>query len=151
MQVQSIQTKVDFKYFKQKAIVHKELSAHNSDAKYILLISHNETPYILKGHKINIEHLVPGNPTSAETFAESLTRINEVYQEYFFGRFACLSSPHIAKPLFIDHVLQLAQKKGAHSFMCIETIFEYGGEALDKPRPIDYKTCLLYTSPSPRD
>jgi serine/threonine protein kinase len=63
---------------------------------------------------------------------ETLSKITEVYQEYFFSKVACVFSQHFAKALGIDHEIKLANNEYSRPYLYIEILFEYGGESLHK-------------------
>jgi len=133
-----IWTEVDLKCFNQRVRIEGDMSVSNSGDKYVYKVNHNNVPYVLKGYKIQIEHLVPGNRTSANLFKNSITIISEVFQEYFFARIASVFNPHFAKPLLLDYVIQVAENRFSGSYMYIEIIFEYAGTGLDKLESITF-------------
>ena len=55
----------------------------------------------------------------------SLSKICEVFQEYYFARAVSLFNLHIAVPLSMDFTIALAENKTSYSYMYIEIIFEY--------------------------
>jgi len=132
MEMTKIRTNVDLKCFNQKVKIEGEMSVDDSGEKYIYKVSHKGVFYVLKGYKIQIEHLVPGNKRSANSFKNSIILISEVFQEYFFARIASLFNAHFAKPLLLDHTIELAENGFSGSYMYIEVIFEYAGTRLDK-------------------
>jgi len=138
MEKPKIWTEVDLKCFNQRVRVEGDMSVDDSGEKYVYKVSHNNVFYVLKGYKIQIEHLVPGNKASADSFKNSMTVISEVFQEYSFARIASLFNPHFAKPLFLDHTIQLAESKYFRSYMYIEIIFEYAGIGLNKLGPVTF-------------
>jgi len=138
MERAKIWTEVDLKCFNQRVRIEEDMSASNSGDKYVYKVNHNNTPYILKGYRIQIEHLAPENRRSANLFKDSITIISEVFQEYFFTRIASLFNPHFAKPLFLDYVIQVAENWFSGSYMYIEIIFEYAGTALDKLKSVTF-------------
>jgi len=138
MEMGKIQTEVDLKYFNQRVRIEGDMSVDNSGERYVYKISHNNVPYILKGYKIQIEHLIPGNKASANLFKDSMTIVSEAFQEYFFARIASLFNPHFAKPLLLDYTIQLAENRFSRSYMYIEIIFEYAGTDLSKLGPVTF-------------
>jgi len=127
-----IRTEVDFKCFNQRVKIEQDISVSDSDEKYVYKVSHEGVFYVLKGYRIQIEHLAPGNEASANLFKNSIIAISEVFQEYSFARIASLFNPHFAKPLSLDHSIQLAEDKLSLSYMYIEIISEYAGIGLNK-------------------
>ena len=114
------------------------MSVSNSGDKYIYKVNHNNTPYILKGYRIQIEHLNPESTKSADLFKDSITIISEVFQEYFFARIASFFNLHFAKPLLLDYIIQIAENRFSNSYMYIEIIFEYAGIGLDKLKSVTF-------------
>jgi len=138
MEKAKIWTEVDLKCFNQRVRIEGDMSVSNSGERYVYKVSHNDVFYVLKGYKIQIEHLVPGNNASANSFKNSIRIISEVFQEYYFARIASLFNKHFAKPLLLDHTIQLAESEFSHSYMYIEIIFEYAGTGLDKLESITF-------------
>jgi len=138
METARIRTEVDLKCFNQRVRIEGDMSVSNLDEKYVYKVSHNNVFYVLKGYKIQIEHLIPGNRASADSFKNNIIIISEVFQEYFFARIASVFNPHFAKPLLLDYIIQLAENKFSASYMYIEIIFEYAGTGLDKLGPITF-------------
>jgi len=130
MREPKIQTEVDLKLFNQRVKIEEDMSVIDSDERYVYKVSHEEVFYVLKGYKIQIEHLIPGNKEAADLFKDSIRAISEVFQEYYFARIASLFNPHFAKPLFLDYTIELAENEFSGSYMYIEIIFEYGGTNL---------------------
>jgi len=129
-----LRSEVDVKYFGERVKIEKELG--NSEGRYVYQVSHKGVPYILKGFRIQLEHLNPEDKTSVVFFKASLMQISEVFQEYYFGKAAEPFNPHIAAPLALDFMIDVARNKASSSFMWIEIIFEYGGEALNTLKSI---------------
>jgi len=127
--LKGLKTKVDEKYLKGKVNIEKELSLGE---RYVYKVTHKGTMYILKGYEIVLEHLKPANQGSKERFMESLSKVTEVYQEYFFSKIASIFSQHFTKALDIDHEIKLASNEYSLSYLYIEILFEYGGESLHK-------------------
>lgn len=127
-----IRTKVDVKHLGEHATVDDDFSTRDTDERYVYKVSCKGVSYILKGFKIYLEHLVPENKGSRERYEQGLKQVHEVYEEYFAARAACISNPHFAKPLLMDHALEIASKKGEYSHLYIEILFEYAGTALDE-------------------
>jgi len=138
MERTKIWTEVDLKYFNQKVKIEEDMSVSNSGDKYVYKVSHNKVFYVLKGYKIQIEHLNPENRTSANLFKDSITIVSEVFQEYFFARIASLFNAHFAKPLLLDYIIQVAENRFCGSYMYIEIIFEYAGTGLDKLESVTF-------------
>ena len=111
MKKAEIQTEVDLKCFNQRVKIEGDMSVSNLGERYVYKVSHNRVFYVLKGYKIQIEHLVPGNEQSANLFKNSIRIINEIFQEYYFARIASLFNKHFAKPLLLDHTIQLAENE----------------------------------------
>jgi len=129
-----IRSEVDIKYFGERVKIEKEL--RNSEGRYVYQVSHKGVPYILKGFMIQLEHLNPEDRNSVGFFKASLMEIIEVFQEYYFGKAAEPFNPHIAAPLALDFTIDVARNKASNSLMCIEIIFEHGGEALTRLKSI---------------
>ena len=127
--------KVYVQHLKKEIKIEEELTVGNEEERYVYRIIHQDTIYILKGFRIQIEQLNPGNEETAESFKKSLEQISEVFQEYHFSRAASLLNPHIATPLFLDFTVELPKDKVSCSYIHIQIIFEYGGTALDELRP----------------
>jgi len=124
---QKIKTKVDVKHFGGPVIIEKEFEVGSPDERYVYQIKHQNKSYILKGFKIQLEHLDPEDDSSAEFFTASLIQISEVFQEYYFSLTISPFNPHIAAPLAIDYKIEVAKKKELESYMYIEVIFEHAG------------------------
>jgi len=107
----------------------------DEETKYVYQISYQGTTYILKGFKIQVEHVNPEQRTSAKIFEENLIQISEIFQQYHFIRATSLITPHIAKPLSLDSTVELAKSRASHSYLHVQIIFEYGGVALNKLQP----------------
>ena len=131
-----IEDDVYVKHFDLRLDIEKKLTVDDSGDRYIYQIRYQETTYILKGFKIQIEHLNPQDGTSIENFERNLMQINEVFQEYHFARAASLINPHIAKPLSLDLAVELLEDRVSFSYLHIQIIFEHGGVELNKLRPI---------------
>ena len=130
-----IRSNVDFKYFGERVKIEKEFDVGNNEERYVYQVSCKDNIYILKGFKIHLEHLNPGNKGSADLFMTSLIQISEVFQEYYFARVVSLFNPHIGMPLFMDFTIDLAENETSYSHMYIEIIFEHGGTPLNSMQP----------------
>ena len=130
-----IRTNVDLKYFGERLKIEKELNIPNDNKRYVYQVSCKGNIYILKGFKIYLEHLSPGNKTSEHLFMTSLIQISEVFQEYYFAVATSSFNPHITTPLFMDFAIDLAKYGMSHSYMYIEIIFEYEGTSLTSIQP----------------
>eukprot|EP00826_Nyctotherus_ovalis_P031252 TRINITY_DN2494_c0_g1_i3.p1 TRINITY_DN2494_c0_g1~~TRINITY_DN2494_c0_g1_i3.p1 ORF type:complete len:249 (+),score=53.45 TRINITY_DN2494_c0_g1_i3:47-793(+) len=131
-----IWTEVGVKCFGEPLKFEEDLTAGNVGKRYVYRVSCRGTNYTLKGFRIQIEHLDPMSEGSAELFKEGIGEISEVLQEYYFAKTACLFNPHMAKPFDFDTFIDVAKDLGSNSFMCIETIFEDGGESLNTLKPV---------------
>jgi len=132
MESLKLQTEVDIKCFGGKVTVEKNIGGTGSAKRYVYKISHKNKSYILKGFKIHLEHLNPGDKKSVNMFREGIEEISEVYQEYCFARAACAFNPHFVKPLFLDYTIKVASTRSCYTYMYIEIIFEDGGVSLNK-------------------
>jgi len=127
-----LQTEVDIKCFGGKVTVEKNIGGTDSAKRYVYKITHKGQSYILKGFKIHLEHLNPGNEKSVDMFKEGIEEIGQVYQEYCFARAACVFNAHFVKPLFLDYTIKVASTRSSYTYMYIEIIFEDGGVSLNK-------------------
>jgi len=130
-----IRSEVDLKYFGERVKIEEEFKVGNEEERYVYQVSCKGNTYILKGFRINVEHLSPGDKKSADLFMTSLIRINEIFQEYYFARGASPFNPHIAAPLFMDFIIDLAKNEASYSHIYIEIIFEHGGTSLRSMQP----------------
>jgi len=130
-----IRTEVGIKYFGERVKIQKE-SFGCSDERYVYQISFRDTKYILKGFRIQLEHLDPECRQSVDRFQESISNISEVFQEYYFSQMASKLSPHFPAPLIMDFVIEPSASRIEYSYMFIEIIFEYGGIELNIMKPI---------------
>ena len=126
-----IRSNVDLKYFGERVKIEKEFNVGNEEERYVYQVSYKKNTYILKGFKIHLEHLSPGNKGSADLFMTSLIQISEVFQEYYFAKAASSFNPHIVAPLFMDFAIDLAENETSYSHMYIEIIFDHGGTSLN--------------------
>jgi len=133
---QKVRTEVDVKHFGGPVVIEKEFEVGSPDERYVYQVNYQNRSYILKGFKIELEHLDPENDSSAEFFKASLIQISEVFQEYYFSLTTSPFNPHIAAPLAIDYKIEVAKKKGSDSYMYIEIIFEYAGISLSNIKPL---------------
>eukprot|EP00826_Nyctotherus_ovalis_P018610 TRINITY_DN1558_c0_g2_i2.p1 TRINITY_DN1558_c0_g2~~TRINITY_DN1558_c0_g2_i2.p1 ORF type:complete len:365 (-),score=100.63 TRINITY_DN1558_c0_g2_i2:138-1232(-) len=127
-----IWTEVDFKCFKDRVEIKEELA---SGERYSYRVKFRDTFYTLKGFKIELEHLKYDDKASAEKFKRSITKINEVFHEYFLAKTSSLLNPHEAKPLCLDYAVDVANSKDSRSYMYIEIIFDSNHS--DKPVSFD--------------
>ena len=132
-----IRTEVDINHFGEKVKIEKKL--RNFKERYVYQVSHKGHPYILKGFRIQLAYLDPNDKTSVESFKKSLIEINEIFREYYFARTVNLFNRHIAAPLALDFKIEVTKDKVPASFIYIEIIFEYEGEALSSLKPITLK------------
>eukprot|EP00826_Nyctotherus_ovalis_P030755 TRINITY_DN2454_c0_g7_i2.p1 TRINITY_DN2454_c0_g7~~TRINITY_DN2454_c0_g7_i2.p1 ORF type:complete len:213 (+),score=53.77 TRINITY_DN2454_c0_g7_i2:147-785(+) len=129
--VNKLKTNVDMNYFGKRVTIGEKLPVGDSDKRYVYQVSHAGVEYIVKGYRILLCNILPGNNESVENFKESFEEINSIYQEYFFGRFVGDFNPHFVKSLLLDYAIQAASREGANSYMYIEVLFEHGGISLD--------------------
>ena len=130
-----IGNEVYIKHFEKKLKIENVFVVGGEGARYVYQISHEGTTYILKGFKIQVEHVDPEDEKSAEAFEQNLMEMSEVFQEYYFAKAASLINPHVAKPLSLDLIVELAKDRISYSYLHVQMIFEYGGVALDKLEP----------------
>jgi len=130
-----IRTEVDIKYFGERAKIENK-SFGGYDERYVYQISFRDTKYILKGFKIELEHLNPECYKSVNMFKGSIYNISEVFQEYYLSQMASKLSPHFAAPLSMDFVIEPTASMEKCSYMFIEIIFEYGGIGLNIMKPM---------------
>jgi len=130
-----IRSEVDIKYFNGPVKIEKEFPVGSPGERYVYQVAHQNVNYILKGFKIQLEHLSPEKKKSKELFMKSLVEISEVFQEYYFSKAASQFSPHITAPLCLDFAIEVAKDKASYSYIYIEAIFEYGGVALSSLQP----------------
>ena len=90
----------------------------------------NGKTYTLKGYKLFIKNLTPGDKYSKQTFIQFLVLIIKICEEYFFLKFASMLSINFAKPLIA--CIEAAKDKYLHSYLFIEIIFEDSGKPLDE-------------------
>lgn len=109
---------------------------------YIYKIVHNAVSYILKGYTIQLEHLKSGVAETKDNFMQSLSFVQEAYREYYLAKTAAVVSPHFAKPLIIDHELQLASDDNDTSYLYIEIIFETSGDPLSDLKEMSIDTAF---------
>eukprot|EP00826_Nyctotherus_ovalis_P044949 TRINITY_DN4905_c0_g3_i6.p1 TRINITY_DN4905_c0_g3~~TRINITY_DN4905_c0_g3_i6.p1 ORF type:complete len:150 (+),score=27.30 TRINITY_DN4905_c0_g3_i6:165-614(+) len=147
MKEAKIHTEVDIKYFKTKATIVDDLTVGNIGKSYVYKINHSGTNYVLKGYRIQLEHLVPGNRGSTDVFLDGVRDIGEVFQEYYSAKTASIFSPHFAKPLLLDYSTQLVSNGTESSYMYMEIISEYGGVTLDDLGDITIKICYRGGAP----
>ena len=83
--MEELKTKVDVLLLKTRATIEKKLSIRE---RYVYCLSHEGTPYILKGYKVCLVHLKPGDQNTRERFMNPVKDIVEVYHEYFFAKIA---------------------------------------------------------------
>jgi len=134
-----IENEVYVKHFGKNLKIENDFIPGNEESRYVYHISYKENTYILKGFRIPIEQFNPEDERSADFFVKSLEQISEILQEYHFARAASLISPHIASPLYLDLMVDMAKDKTSFSYMHIQIIFEYGGVALSKLQPTTIK------------
>jgi len=127
-----IGNEVYVKQFGKNLKIEDVFMVGDEGGRYVYQISYQETTYILKGFKIQVEHLDPEDKRSAKTFEQNLMQIGEVFQEYYFARATSLINPHVAKPLSLDLTVELTKDPTSFSYLHVQIIFEYGGVALDK-------------------
>jgi len=132
--LKDLRTAVDIKFLKGRAKIVKEYA---TGSRYVYQVSHNKNLYIIKGYEIVLEHLKAGNQESEERFTEALTTVSDIYQEYYFSKFASLFSQHFAKALEMDMNLRLALNDYSMSYLYIEILFEYGGDPLNQLDKLD--------------
>jgi len=127
------------KHFGKKLKVEKVFVIGNDWEEYVCQISHQGTTYVMKGSKIQIEHIKPENKKSVENFEQNLMQISELFQEYHFARASSLTNPHVAKPLSLNLIVDLPKDQKARasfSYLNVQIIFEHGGVDLSKFQPI---------------
>jgi len=132
---ETIGKKVYVKHFNKELTIRNvldELVAGDEEARYVYQIEYKKISYILKGFKIQVEDVKSEDKKSLERFEQSLMKISEVYQEYHFARAASLISPHIAKPLSLDLIVELAEDRASLSYLNVQIIYECNGVALNK-------------------
>ena len=110
-----IRSSVDLKYFGERVNIEKQFNIANEDERYVCQVSCKGNVYILKGFKIHLEYLSPGDKKSPNPF---MTNLILCKGSRFFN-------PHIATPLFMDFMINLAENETSYSYMYIEIIFEY--------------------------
>jgi len=132
-----LNTNVDTKYFGSKLLPIKTLL--NTGDQYFYLVKHNETPYTVKGYKIQLNIIKPKDNLSKESFNYSLRIINEVYSEYTLNKVLSMISPHFVQPLEIDSQID---NNSDEVYLYIEVLFEYPGEPLCNMK--DIKIELVY-------
>ena len=136
---ESIENYIHSQYFNTRVKIEKEFVVGNPEERYVNQILYQGTKYILKGFKIQLEHLNPEEKESAESFRLSLIQISEVFQEFYFARAASSINHHIAVPLSLDYMIELAKDKASFSYMHIQIVFEYGGISLNNLQPTTIK------------
>jgi len=123
------------KHFNENLKIENVFVVGNEEERYVYQIKYQKDTYILKGFRIQVEHINPENEKSAKFFEKSLEQISEVLQEYHFARTASLINPHIAKPLYLDFMVDVAKNKTLFSYLHIQIIFEHDGISLDRVQP----------------
>ena len=131
----AIGNKVYVKYFNKELNIENVFVNESKVAKYVYQINNQGTTYILKGFRIQVEHINPGQEESIKIFEQNLMEISELFQEYHFTRAASLINPHVAKPLSLDLTVESAKDRASFSYLHVQIIFEYDGVALNKLQP----------------
>jgi len=134
-----IGNEVYVKRFDKKLKIENVFVVGGKGTRYVYQISYEGTTYILKGFKIQVEHVDPEDKNSVKIFEQNLMKMSEVFQEYHFARAASLINIHVAKPLSLDLAVELAKDRISSSYLHMQMIFEYGGVALDKLQPTTIK------------
>jgi len=130
-----LRTKVDIKCFKESVKFVHEFKV-GDEGRYVYQVSHQNINYILKGFRIQLEHLNISKEKSKEFFMQNLVEISEVFQEYYFAKAASKISSHVTAPLCLDFAIEFAKDETSYSYIYIEIIFEYGGTALSSLQSI---------------
>jgi len=112
--IKRIKTEVDIKYFKAQAII-EEYIINNSE--HIYKIAHEGSRYIVKGFKIPMNH-------AKKDSTSGLEQVIEIYKQYFLLKAVCSCNPHIAKPLLLDHKIEILDND---YIIYIEILFECNG------------------------
>ena len=122
-----LKTRVDEKHFGKRLTMDKVIS---DGEQYIYQVINNDTPYFIKGHKILLEYLKPGNGFNKTMIAQALNIVGKMYYEYCFHKIMANFSPHFLEALEIDLELEVPADGSDLSYLYIEILFEYGGESL---------------------
>ena len=133
-----LNTNADIKLFGNRATICKnfsslrQLTGGDIGEQYVYQIKNNDTVYILKGYKICLEHLKPGDDKTKEGFDKNFRKFMEIFEEYYFYKIISVFNIHFAKPLILDYEIKLALDEYSLSYLCLEIIFECGGDPLSE-------------------
>jgi len=122
-----IGNEVYVKHFNARLRIENAFVVGDEEVRYIYQINYQGTTYILKGFKIQVEHVNPESRTSVERFEQIMMKMSQVFQEYYFARAASLINPHIAKPLSLNLTVELAEDRALFYYLHVQIIYEYGG------------------------
>jgi len=132
----NIVSEVYVKHFDKNLRIENQLKLGDSEERYVYQISYKGDSYVLKGSRIQVEHLDSSSERSIKRFIENLEQISKIIQEYHFARAASLINPHIVKPLSLDFMVDVAKGPSPLSYLHIQIVFEHGGLSLDRGEPM---------------
>jgi len=93
---------------------------------YVLKVTYNDTPYIVKGRKLIIEQWMP-TANNQNVFLSLVKEIGSIHQDYFLSKLGSTVNEHIGEAVEIGHAIVTDINK---LYLYIEIAFKYEGEIL---------------------